>query len=152
LDFEIGVEGDFGGAVNGEIGIQEVDLCGVIEASAGGGDLIGLPRVVLGWIEGFDPEGSGGDGVGGSDAGDAGAVEGGEAGIQEDGSGVVAVGGASCDAEGVGALEAFGAVDVAAEDSGGAGGGGVSGLAGEEGGQEGEEAVGSHWPSPPAQG
>ena len=87
---------------------------GVVEASAGDGDLVGLPGVVLGGIEGFDPEGSGGDGVGGADAGDAGAVEGGEAGIQEDGSGVVAVRGASGDAEGVGALEALGAVDVAA--------------------------------------
>ena len=81
-------------------------------------------------------------------------MEGGEAGGDDDGAGVVVVAGGSGDAGGVGALEALGAVLVAAEDSGGADGGSLSLAAGEEGLRERvttfSEGFMAARPSPPA--
>src|SRR5215210_555568 len=127
----------------GDGGFEELDADALVEASAGDGDGVGLVGAVGIGIEALDPEGGSGGNFGeGGDAGGAGAVKGGGTGGHHDGSGVVVVAGGSGDAGGVEALEALGAVGVAAEDSGGTDGGSVSFSAGEKGLEEGDDFFG----------
>src|SRR6185436_2117850 len=138
-DFEIGVQGAFRG---GGVGVEEVDAGGGVEASAGDGHGEGLAGVVGVGVEALDPEGGGCENFGGSQAGGALAVcE--RSGREDGGSGVVVAGGGAGGAGGVEALEAFGAVLVAAEDGGGADGGSVSFSAGEEGLQKTDDFFGA---------
>src|SRR5215210_6265280 len=138
----------------GDGGFEELDADALVEASAGDGDGVGLVGAVGIGIEALDPEGGSGGNFGeGGDAGGAGAVKGGGTGGHHDGSGVVVVAGGSGDAGGVEALEALGAVGVAAEDSGGADGGSVSFSAGEKGLEESDDFFGgAHGAAPPARG
>src|SRR6185436_9753218 len=149
-DFEIGVQGAFRG---GGVGVEEVDAGGGVEASAGDGHGEGLAGVVGVGVEALDPEGGGCENFGGSQAGGALAVcE--RSGREDGGSGVVVAGGGAGGAGGVEALEAFGAVLVAAEDSGGADCRSLALAAGEKGLQKTEDALRAihrrpPWTSPP---